>query len=304
MGSPLDGPERADPAGSPPAEAASTADEGDVDAPLSGAAAKATASLGVLDAISQKLAELDGLRRTLTAVVAENAKLKADNQRLSKALVDAAGGAQILRALNEHKESVEIKDQQVKDLLEENTDLNGRLLELEELNSSMMSMYVSSYQLHATLDLDEVIRTIAEIVVNFIGAEAYAILVAEEDGRLAVASEVKLDGRLPSTGIEPRGVLSEVLEAQTAYVHTSTRPAREGILAAVPLQLGEHRVGAVLIYSLFSQKEQLLSNDVELLSLLGGHAASAIMSARLYARADRKLKTLEGVLDLLGSGAG
>ena len=68
--------------------------------------------------------------------------------------------------------------------------------------------------------------------------------------------------------------------------------------------MGTQTVGAVLIYSLLSQKDQLLRNDVELLSLLGGHAASALVSSRLYARADRKLKTLEGIISLLDEGPG
>jgi GAF domain-containing protein len=161
-------------------------------------------------------------------------------------------------------------------------------------------MYVSSFQLHATLDLGEVIRTIEEIIVNFVGARAYGILLVEDDGAtFKVAAEQGLDGRLPSSGIRARGVLAEVIGSLTAYVHTSQRPAREGIIAAVPLTVGKVCVGAILVYSLLSQKDRLLKNDVELFSLLGGHAASAIVSARLYARADRKAKTLQQMLHLL-----
>jgi hypothetical protein len=58
-------------------------------------------------------------------------------------------------------------------------------------------------------------------------------------------------------------------------------------------------VGAILVFGLFSQKERLLRNDMELFSLLGGHAASAIISSRLYAKVDRKVKTLQAMLNLL-----
>jgi hypothetical protein len=63
--------------------------------------------------------------------------------------------------------------------------------------------------------------------------------------------------------------------------------------------MGKSCVGAILVYDLLAQKDRLLKNDMELFSLLGGHAASAIVSARLYAKADRKLKTLEAMLGLL-----
>jgi hypothetical protein len=257
-------------------------------------------SLDVLDTLSGQLGRVDALRETLAALVVESRKLRRDNRRLAEALVAQKAGKSGVDALQAAQERVRLHQQQVADLIEENTDLNSRLLELEELNGSMMSMYVSSYQLHANLDLNEVVSTIEEIVVNFIGARAYAVLLNGPDDELVIATSKGVDGRLPDRNIEPRGVLAEVIGSKTAYVHTSDRAAREGILAAVPLCVGKDLVGAVIIYSLLSQKDRLLKNDLELLSLLGGHAASAIVSAQLYARADRKLKTLEGVLSLLG----
>jgi regulator of replication initiation timing len=259
-------------------------------------------ALGTLEGLSAILGDVDKLKDTVAELIVDNRRLRGDNVRLARALVNRSdGGADVLEALKAAQEKARIAQQQVQDLLEENTDVSSRLFELEELNSSMMSMYISSYQLHATLDLDEVVRVIEEIIVNFVGAAAYAILSAEDDGTFSVTASSELGGRLPERGIEPRGVLAEVIGSGAAYVHTTSRAAREGILAAVPLAMGRTTVGAVLIFKLFDQKDRLLRNDVELLSLLGGHAASAVVSAKLYARADRKLKTLEGMIELLGS---
>ncbi len=267
-------------------------------------AARVNEALDVLDQLAERLRDLDKLRETVAELVVDNKRLHADNVRLSHALVNRTdNGKDLLEALKQAHEKARIKQLQVDDLLEESTELNGRVLELEELNGSMMSMYVSSFQLHATLDLEEVIRVVEEIVVNFIGASAFAVLLADEESSFHVAAEKGLDGRFPARGITPKGVLAEVIGSRTAYVHTSSRPAREGILAAVPLAMGHSCVGAVVIFKLLAQKDRLLRNDVELLSLLGGHAASAIVSSRLYAKADRKLKTLEGMISLLGSGS-
>ena len=262
----------------------------------------ADAATKALSDIVATMSQIQQVKEAMAELTRDNERLRKDNVRLAKAMVEKTGGGRdAVHVLRAAQEKVRIAQQQVRDLIEENTELSGRILELEELNGSMMSMYISSFQLHATLDLDEVIRTIQEIVVNFIGAKAYAILTADEDGTYRVVAESGLEGRLPKVGIEPRGVLAEVIGSRVAYIHTSQRPAREGVLAAVPLSIGKTCVGAVMIYSLLSQKEQLFRHDVELLGLLGGHAATALVSARLYARADRKLKTLEGMIALLGS---
>jgi hypothetical protein len=269
-------------------------------------------ALDVLDALADRLKDIDKLKEGVAALLVDNRKLKRDNVRLSRALMGKSDGKtegrvvdhDVMATLEVAQEKARIYQQQVNDLLEENTELQSRLLELEELNGSMMSMYVSSFQLHATLDVNEVVRVIEEIIVNFVGARAYAVLLADEEGSFRVVAEEGLDGRLPTHGIRPRGVLAEVVGSLTAYVHTSSRPARESILAAVPLAMGKSCVGAILVYSLLSQKDRLLKNDIELFSLLGGHAASAVVSARLYAKADRKLKTLEAMLHLLEDSSG
>ncbi len=263
--------------------------------------ARVEQTLQALDDLAERLKNVEALKETVAALVVENNRLKQDNVRLAKALTEGKthDGYDVRETLTAAQEKARLYHQQTQDLLEVQTDLEGRLLELEELNSSMMSMYVSSFQLHATLDLAEVVRVIEEILVNFIGARSYAILLTDDDGAFRVAAENGLDGRLPASGIRPRGVLAEVLGSQSAYVHTSSRPAREGILAAVPLLMGRTVVGAILVFTLLAQKERFLKNDVELFSLLGGHAASAVVSARLYARADRKVKTLQAMLNLL-----
>lgn len=264
---------------------------------------KVEAAMASLDSLVDRLRDVEMLREQVASLIVDSRRLRADNVRLSKALVKVqvtGAGHDTLATLKVAQEKATLYQQQVKDLLEVQTELESRVLELEELNSSMMSMYVSSFQLHATLDLGEVIRVIEEILVNFIGARSYAILLLDDDGEtFRIASEQGLEGRLPTAGIRPRGVLAEVLGSLTAYVHTSARPAREGVLAAVPLAMGKACVGAILVLGLFAQKERLLRNDMELFSLLGGHAASAIVSSKLYAKADRKVKTLQAMLNLL-----
>ena len=69
--------------------------------------------------------------------------------------------------------------------------------------------------------------------------------------------------------------------------------------ACVPLMIKERVVGVIAIYTLLSHKKGLSLLDHKLLELLAGHAASALISSKLYSMADRKLRTIEGFMNLL-----
>jgi len=63
----------------------------------------------------------------------------------------------------------------------ERLELTGRLAEVEHQVGRLMTLYVATYQLHATLDPAEVQSTIAEIVLNLIGAEQFVLLLIDDD---------------------------------------------------------------------------------------------------------------------------
>lgn len=186
----------------------------------------------------------------------------------------------------------------------ENMELASRLAEAEEMNSAMMSMYVSSYQLHSTLDPDRVVHIITEIVINFVGGEEFAILLRDEDGdEFDVVAGESHESRYPNRKAAAQGVLGAVVASGEPFVHVEDGPPREGVMAAVPLGVGGRVVGAVVIFKLLQQKARLVQADVELLHLLSAHAATALLNAKTHARVDRKLRTLEGLMNLL-SGKG
>ena len=80
---------------------------------------------------------------------------------------------------------------------EENQQFAGRYIEIEEENNNLANLYVASYQLHSTLDLEEVLKIIIEIVINLVGAEVFAVYILDENtgetrgGRLGRRSDVR-----------------------------------------------------------------------------------------------------------------
>lgn len=203
--------------------------------------------------------------------------------------------------LEDELSSISEKFEQVS---EENKNFADKYVEVEEENNNLANLYVASYQLHSTLDFDEVLRIVLEIIINLIGAEKFAVYLIDEKTNelIPVASEgVELD-------VVPRLKIGEgipgkvVKDAESYFADDIDMPSEDPFInpiVGIPLKIKEHVIGAIAIYALFVQKEKFTNVDHELFHLLAGHAATAIFSSRLYTQSERKLTTLQSFLDLL-----
>jgi len=188
----------------------------------------------------------------------------------------------------------------------ENRAVAGRYLEIEEENNNLANLYVASYQLHSTLDIDEVLRIIIEIVINLIGADVFAIYLLDESRQelRAVAAEGLEASSVPACRVG-EGRLGQAFASdatQTFDAPPSGGPrARdpELPLVCIPLRLERQAIGAIAIFGLLQQKRSFSALDHELFDVLAGHAATAIFAARLHSQSERKLSTIQGFIDLL-----
>jgi putative methionine-R-sulfoxide reductase with GAF domain len=186
---------------------------------------------------------------------------------------------------------------------EENKEFADRYIEIEEQNNNLANLYVASYQLHSTLDYREVLRIVQEIVINLIGAEAFHVLmVSEKTGQLDVESS---EGQAaPVTSVQVgEGLIGQAAKngenyfaAQVAHREPT---AFDQPVAVIPLKIKDSVIGVISINKLLVQKTRFTTMDYELFTLLAGHAATAIFSAKLYSTSARKLTTLQGFLDML-----
>lgn len=185
----------------------------------------------------------------------------------------------------------------------EREELAKRLVEVEHQVGRLMTLYVATYQLHATLDPADVQSTIAEIAVNLLGAEQFALLLRDEDeGALVVRlQEGAVDSTWSGGTIYAGG--DALIDASLLDGMLRFGPAENSsVLVAVPLRVQDVTVGALVITKLFDHKGKLDEEDRDLLDLLGAHAASALFASRVYSRAARKLRTLEGLIKLVKQG--
>jgi putative methionine-R-sulfoxide reductase with GAF domain len=236
-----------------------------------------------------------------------------ENERLRYKLasLEATGGGQ---KSDERVETLEVKVRDLEEKLatvearyrkveEENKEFADRYIEIEEQNNNLANLYVASYQLHSTLDFKEVIRIVQEIVINLIGAEVFHVLmVSEKTGKLEIeASEGQTPDRTSiPLGDGPIGEAAGSGENFFADDVALEEPSPfEEPLAVIPLKIKDSTIGVISINKLLVQKTQFTTMDYELFTLLAGHAATAVFSAKLYSSSARKLSTLQGFLDML-----
>lgn len=181
-------------------------------------------------------------------------------------------------------------------------DLTSRLVEAENQLNRLMGLYVATYQLHATLDPTEVQATIAEIAVELLGAERFILLLRDNetgDCEAALSRGLEED----SSGLYGNGRYAggdPLVDAALDDGVLRMGPDQiSNVVAAVPLRVQDAIVGVLVITKLFDHKAILRAEDRDLLDLLAAHAASALFAARVYSKTDRKLRTLESLVQLV-----
>jgi nitrate/nitrite-specific signal transduction histidine kinase len=245
-------------------------------------------------------------------ILAENEALREELREVRHRQHEAAQSPEQWEGLRlELRDRIEQLEDENKTILEqlkavesENHQFAERYVEIEEENNYLANLYVASYQLHCTLEPNEVFKVILEIVINLIGAEVFCVYAYDEKTRQfrVMASEGAPLSAFPEVrvgeGALGRSVASgEVVAGDPAAGGTS--PGSGEPLICIPLRVEDEPAGAIAIYQLLQQKDGFSSLDRELFSLLAGHAATAILASKLYSQSERKLSTIQGFIDLL-----
>lgn len=214
-----------------------------------------------------------------------------------------------LRSLEERIRFLEEENRSLieryREVEEENKDFANRYVEVEAENNNLANLYVASYQLHSTLDFNESLKIILEIVMNLIGAEEFSIMMLDE--KTNELSVVAQEGMGPETRPSIKlgdGIIGTAAKTGEAYYRDGDPTNLKGVdylhpLVCIPLKIKEHVIGVIVVYKLLVQKKAFTNVDYELFSMLAGHAATALFSSKLYSQSERKLTTIQSFLDLL-----
>jgi transcriptional regulator with GAF, ATPase, and Fis domain len=246
----------------------------------------------------------------------ENERLRYKVVNLEEQLKNAqtAGGDASVVLIKSEYEKLKQEVQSLKDRYSaveaENRDFAARHVEVEEENNNLANLYVASYQLHSTLDYNEVVRIILEIVINLVGADRFAILVLDENHEdLQLVASEGMDEKPLKRMKVGKDILGEVVKTGQSHLESDLTHVpmdnNDQPVVCIPLKIKERVIGALAIYSLLEQKRKKLTRvDYELFSMLAGHAATALFSSKLYSQSERKLSTIQGFLNLLSGKEG
>lgn len=191
-----------------------------------------------------------------------------------------------------HELACQVEEQRrLKALLSEaqrdNSAFTERFLEIEQKNNDLANLYVAAYRLHATLDRDQILQTILEIVINMIGSEEVGVFEVDSGAkRLRLAASHGLDetryGNV-QLGEGPVGVIAETGHTFIQEVAPLDPPEfwSPNLTACLPLKVDQQTIGVLAIFRLLPQKNGLEPIDLELLDLLADQGAMALFSARL-----------------------
>ena len=199
-------------------------------------------------------------------------------------------------------EKAEILDR-IKLVEAENADFASRYVEIEEENNMLANLYIASFQLHSTLDFDEVLQIVAEIIINLVGAEEFGVFLLDDKTKQlqpVITEGIDID-ECPSIVVGEGVIGQSVKNGENVFVDSLVDYERDlfSPMACVPLKIKDHVIGTVVVYKLLVKKNALNKIDYVLFTLLAGHAATAICASRLYADSKRKLSTIQGLINLL-----
>jgi nitrate/nitrite-specific signal transduction histidine kinase len=172
---------------------------------------------------------------------------------------------------------------------------------IEHQNSNLANLYVASYRLHGTLDRDEVLSTILEILIDLVGTEEIGIFELDREQTVLklTASHGIDEGRYRSIPLGA-GAIGRV--GQTGDSHFgSGDPSleeiedEEDVTACIALKVDGTVTGAITVFGLLPQKQGLEPIDHELFEFLATHAATAIYCTALHARSGNKIEVARPV---------
>jgi hypothetical protein len=215
--------------------------------------------------------------RTLTA------SIDAEKRRAEERL------ATLEKELGSRREEQERLESQVAAIQDENRRFAQQYVEVEQQNSNLANLYVASYRLHGTLDRNEVLSVIQEILINLVGSEEVALFeVFEEESSLRLVSSFGIDtDRFGMLALDS-GIIGWTARTGESFLPGITPPVtalpeEQRLTAAVPLKLTDRTIAVIAVFRLLEQKSGLCDLDREMFDLLATHAATALYCTTLHA---------------------
>lgn len=243
-------------------------------------------------------------------------ELLKENERLRDRISDLERENGKLRAHLASDEAIRDLIRKIEDLEREKQDLLGRSARAEAVKDNFTAMYeevegelanfanlyVATSQLHSARSVRNVLRALKELLAQLLGAAAFAVYFVSDDGSdlVAIASEGVEPAdiaRVPTTkGAIGRAFTSGELAFDMS--RDTSQVSVEDPVALIPLHVDGRVHGIIAIFGTLPQKTEFVTIDRELFKLLGAQVAPALVNARIFTDAGRKVPTIQAFVDL------
>lgn len=194
--------------------------------------------------------------------------------------------ARLMRQIEElEAEAAEIR--KLAGVARRDANYRDRLDTLEREHYHLAAMYVAGSQFHCATTVEDVLRTITEILLNFVGIGQFTVFCVDEE-RQMLFPLMREGGDLDECAeisLSEDGPLAEVLASPGAWKSGRPTGAQPGVLMYLPLSSGTRLVGLARVESFLPQKHDFIENDFGLLELISEHAGIGIESAWIRAHA-------------------
>ena len=191
----------------------------------------------------------------------------------------------------------------INDLKEELADTEVRFEKAEARSNTLLETQIASTQLHQALTVEDASRVLTEIMLNFVGVESYAVVLANEAADrlvplvavgVAAADLANLDatqGRIGTCLKSGQPYTAESLEGEAAELGDPK--------ACIPLRIGSKRIGLLLAYRFLSHKTEVRAAELHLYRMLSSTILSCLMKARLLKHVGLDVDAHQTVVDFL-----
>ena len=243
-------------------------------------------------------------------------ELLKENERLREQIVDLEDDNRRLRAHLASDEAIRDLLRKIEELEREKQELVNRSVRAEAVKDNFGSMveeverevanfanlYVATAQLHSARSVRGVLRALKELLAQLLGAAAFAVYFVSDDGEelVSIASEGVNSADVARVSAKA-GPIGRAFTSGELAVDVSRDVSRVSIddpVALIPLHIEGHVHGVIAIFGTLVQKTEFAGMDRELFKLLGAQAAPALLNARLFTDAGRRVPGIQAFVDL------
>lgn len=178
-----------------------------------------------------------------------------------------------------------------------------RIEHLEHESYHLASMYVAGLQFHSARALTEVLQTITEVLLNFVGVGAFTLFALDEERKVLFplsreGGELEACGEVP---VQDGGPLAAMVQRARPWTRGDPAHADDAAIMYLPLVSNRRLVAVLRLESFLAQKPGFEDNDYSLLSMISEHAGIAIETAWIRAHARAAPLQRQAVEQLVGA---